>query len=669
MSSKPRVPSSGLFRCCSSKATKTESEAGDALEATSDPLSPIKPGDAVEAFEVQVDEVPQVSVGGKSSDEGAAATVQEEEAGSDTSVPTTPVIIDEPPADQHAHAIASEIAIELRNESTTEGDQSDWEKRDLGIAGSAFVDDAASVVSEQPVASPVEKSTPVMHIESVDVLIEPTGQDFVHETSEPDERMALLSASDSSSKKPKKRKSHDNVPLLKVPFYRKPFASTKSQIITWTTVAVCVVATVCVSLVQYTTPFPVVEVGPDGEALAASEVNDLSNELAEVSLKTHSKHSTHGKTSHSTHNDAPRVTHKAASDDLDVKTAKGSDAKKSHSDSSSKHSSKLSLKKSDAGSKSLKSSKSSKNSNQKSSVGSTDRSGSTTHHSSGNTQHSSGKKTSASASSHSSHAKSKSAKSRAKLGDVDDEVIEMQTAATCVSRHTESTHGMLRQSNRLCGDSELWGDAGKVKGCVGSPSDECQKCYLTGTPGETQSSSMDMCRADVCLEYKVVGCAPAESDEGDEGDEVTDEGDEEYPPEAALGGRDGSEFGRDGLRSSGAVVYENSGHKAARRLGPEIVTNRVMEKDTARTVGRCVADSGDANIGRFTWEDKTCGESGGSTLGCFSKHSTHCRFCVVDGRESLDDSLETTGDGGTFGRCPKDVCDVHNLRWALCDDR
>lgn len=99
MSSKPRVPSSGLFRCCSSKATKTESEAGDALEATSDPLSPIKPGDAVEAFEVQVDEVPQVSVGGKSSDEGVAATVQEEEAGSDTSVPTTPVTIDEPPAD------------------------------------------------------------------------------------------------------------------------------------------------------------------------------------------------------------------------------------------------------------------------------------------------------------------------------------------------------------------------------------------------------------------------------------------------------------------------------------------------------------------------------------------------------------------------------------------
>ena len=77
-------------------------------------------------------------------------------------------------------------------------------------------------------------------------------------------------------------------------------------------------------------------------------------------------------------------------------------------------------------------------------------------------------------------------------------------------------------------------------------------------------------------------------------------------------------------------------------------------------VGRCLPQRGDAARGRFLFEDDSCLEkdSGGDPLGCATVEGTSCRFCAT---------REGGGEEEVFRTCPRDVCDVHGLRWALCD--
>ena len=77
-------------------------------------------------------------------------------------------------------------------------------------------------------------------------------------------------------------------------------------------------------------------------------------------------------------------------------------------------------------------------------------------------------------------------------------------------------------------------------------------------------------------------------------------------------------------------------------------------------VGRCLPQRGDTARGRFLFEDDSCLEkdSGGDPLGCATVEGTSCRFCTT---------REGGGEEEVFRTCPRDVCDVHGLRWALCD--
>jgi len=89
-----------------------------------------------------------------------------------------------------------------------------------------------------------------------------------------------------------------------------------------------------------------------------------------------------------------------------------------------------------------------------------------------------------------------------------------------------------------------------------------------------------------------------------------------------------------------------------------------------RRVGRCRAEPGDADFGRYVWEDPTCGAAAKhSGAGCVDQGTHHCRFCVAEVKdEEISTSRASSLGEGKFATCPRDVCDVHNLFWELCEE-
>ena len=87
-----------------------------------------------------------------------------------------------------------------------------------------------------------------------------------------------------------------------------------------------------------------------------------------------------------------------------------------------------------------------------------------------------------------------------------------------------------------------------------------------------------------------------------------------------------------------------------------------------RRVGRCVAEPGDADFGRYVWEDPSCGpKHKHSGPGCVDLGTHHCRFCVAEVRDG-NDAGELGSAESRLATCPRDVCDVHNLFWELCEE-
>ena len=231
----------------------------------------------------------------------------------------------------------------------------------------------------------------------------------------------------------------------------------------------------------------------------------------------------------------------------------------------------------------------------------------------------------------------------------------------CASTLGEARHGVHAQPSMGLDSS----------GASERASASCRKCYLKGTPAETQRGSMEWCRASVCERHGVEGCAPPEADASSTG---------RAAPRAARrderrGGkptrRHGPSFSAarearlDGVDGSVAVSGTARDGSAERARSDEpTVADADAAAVAARRVGRCRAGQGDADFGRYVWEDPSCKtRAKQSGAGCLEQGTHHCRLCSVEVR----DEARRDEEGG-IATCPRDVCDVHNLFWELCDE-
>ena len=118
-------------------------------------------------------------------------------------------------------------------------------------------------------------------------------------------------------------------------------------------------------------------------------------------------------------------------------------------------------------------------------------------------------------------------------------------------------------------------------------------------------------------------------------------------------------FGRDvGVDGAARGAFGSSARRggSVRRAGP---TPR-------HRVGECSTDPRDRRLGRFLFEDRSCATGSGDQVGCAPRSA--CRFCNTHGRSDLDEGEEEDSlESGAFWTCPRDVCEVHNLRVTLCD--
>jgi hypothetical protein len=260
----------------------------------------------------------------------------------------------------------------------------------------------------------------------------------------------------------------------------------------------------------------------------------------------------------------------------------------------------------------------------------------------------------------------------------------------CVSALGEARHGVHMQA-----------DLGAA-GSIGGAKNACQRCYLKGTPAETQKGSMGWCRASVCERLKIEGCAP---DDKESSASDSERGTSDLPR------RTTRRHGPSGSVATASDVHEHSSPSSdafgakreksgsSRRGGarnsrggllpsddPETTAAEIETSTTARSeddlsdaesettssvprrVGRCVAEPGDADFGRYVWEDPSCGpKHKHSGPGCVDLGTHHCRFCVAEVRDG-NDAGELGSAESRLATCPRDVCDVHNLFWELCEE-
>ena len=416
-------------------------------------------------------------------------------------------------------------------------------------------------------------------------------------------------------------------------FFARNF-SAKSAVLAATTFAVCAACTAGVLTLRFATPRATVVVGPDAEALAASESLPPPSRAAKKSgareeAKKHERAPSSSKTERKS----------AAAKTRASKTSPAPERKTRHD--GKKHTSKSSSK------------------------------------SSSSTSPPSAKRT--------AHV--------ARDADADDETAALgllpRGPVECVSALGEARHGVHMQA-----------DLGAA-GSIGGAKNACQRCYLKGTPAETQKGSMGWCRASVCERLKIEGCAPDDKESsasdlergmsdlprrttrrhGPSGSVATasDVHEHSSPSSDAFGAKrekSGSSR-RGGARNSrGGLLPSDDPETTAAEIETS-TTARSEDDDDAqsettssvpRRVGRCVAEPGDADFGRYVWEDPSCGpKHKHSGPGCVDLGTHHCRFCVAEVRDG-NDAGELGSAESRLATCPRDVCDVHNLFWELCEE-
>ena len=248
----------------------------------------------------------------------------------------------------------------------------------------------------------------------------------------------------------------------------------------------------------------------------------------------------------------------------------------------------------------------------------------------------------------------------------EDNLLPGEAEAKCTPKATEKVHGIFSQFSPGCARGE------EMPGCVAGT--KCQKCYLKGTPAETQASTMGWCRASVCEHFGTTGC----------------KGEKAKKKMANLGRVDDKSGGRNGgkkrLRRKMDVGGDGEdeearvggGRRGGRRVGPKtrFLRRSSAHLGTSREVGSCLPSLGDAKRGRFQFEDRSCldfGERGeeDDVAGCVEVGKSSCRFCRTHGKLDVEDSEEDEDvedpNMMDFGTCPRDVCRVHDLRWKQCD--
>jgi hypothetical protein len=417
-------------------------------------------------------------------------------------------------------------------------------------------------------------------------------------------------------------------------FFARNF-SAKSAVLAATTFAVCAACTAGVLTLRFATPRATVVVGPDAEALAASESLPPPSRAAKKSgareeAKKHERAPSSSKTERKS----------AAAKTRASKTSPAPERKTRHD--GKKHTSKSSSK------------------------------------SSSSTSPPSAKRT--------AHV--------ARDADADDETASLgllpRGPVECVSALGEARHGVHMQA-----------DLGAA-GSIGGATNACQRCYLKGTPAETQKGSMGWCRASVCERLKIEGCAPDDKESsasdsergtsdlprrttrrhGPSGSVATasDVREHSSPSSDAFGAKreKSGNSRRGGARNSrGGLLPSDDPETTAAEI--ETSTTARSEDDLSdaesettssvpRRVGRCVAEPGDADFGRYVWEDPSCGpKHKHSGPGCVDLGTHHCRFCVAEVRDG-NDAGELGSAESRLATCPRDVCDVHNLFWELCEE-
>ena len=675
----------GGFACCSRRATHTQSEAGD---VQTDPLSPIKPEEAAEATVLVVEAV--------IAEEGEATDVEPEDATPDVSRASTPV------SAASTVSFAERAGFEPRREgSSVDGERFPNDVFDEDVSVDATDDDdekrntravavalASSIMAEADDASDDLDITDTSDVAARDRDVD-SDVLFENEGFDTEERVTLEDAADGNTRR---TRADETTPLLKTNassgdaedpvesaavcstsedekallvsvhgvakrrrdarmndaasvaegrsrgkkkggFFARNF-SAKSAVLAATTFAVCAACTAGVLTLRFATPRATVVVGPDAEALAASESLPPPSRAAKKSgareeAKKHERAPSSSKTERKS----------AAAKTRASKTSPAPDTKTRHD--GKKHTSKSSSK------------------------------------SSSSTSPPSAKRT--------AHV--------ARDADADDETPSLgllpRGPVECVSGLGEARHGVHMQA-----DLGAAGSSGVAKNA-------CQRCYLKGTPAETQKGSMGWCRASVCERLKIEGCAPDDKESsasdlergmsdlprrttrrhGPSGSVATasDVHEHSSPSSDAFGAKreKSGNSHRGGARNSrGGLLPSDDPETTAAEIETS-TTARSEDDDDAqsettssvpRRVGRCVAEPGDADFGRYVWEDPSCGpKHKHSGPGCVDLGTHHCRFCVAEVRDG-NDAGELGSAESRLATCPRDVCDVHNLFWELCEE-
>ena len=239
-------------------------------------------------------------------------------------------------------------------------------------------------------------------------------------------------------------------------------------------------------------------------------------------------------------------------------------------------------------------------------------------------------------------------------------MLTPRVTAACASSRGEARHGVHMQTVP---------DAPHAEGSAPA----CQKCYLKGTPAETQKRSMQWCRQSVCESRGVRGCAPASyGDESPEDAGASQRRESKARRASSSDARKKLDVSRDELireRYEPSEKSRSSEQKSRRgdRARKSAPSGRAPTPE--RRVGRCHTEPGDADFGRYVWEDPTCGAAAKhSGAGCVDQGTHHCRFCDAEVKDESRTSREASLGEGKFATCPRDVCDAHNLFWELCEE-
>ena len=703
----------GGFACCSKRATRTQSEAGD---ARTDPLSPIKPEEEADATELGVEasfaeEEADATIRLEprhSEEEGPTRDAAEDtwetsissearlgahvdraplasERGCDDGVDVFVDVFDEDVVSQvssslrvatrelcesetsEARAVATALAASLAAEDDNTGDSAEYasdiaardrdvcahelsdgalserrassasgedEKKEKGVAASAAPDESTPLLkasSSSDVDAVVAAANVVANgvANGVATVSAGTAAGTASSTSE-DENALLLSARGSSKRRRFAR------------LWTPRRVSAKSAVLAAATVAACAACAVGVLTLRFATPRTTVVVGPDAEALAASSRSSPRRSRGATETRRGGK--------------ASRIEDKKRAPTRGKKkSASSTKAKLSEHQQHHRHR--------DEGTRIVETSSKTSSSKTSSKTSSSKTSSSKT---------SSNLKASSRASSAAPPTAPRTAhRAHDDDAEYDDTVSTLglnapRVTAACVSSLGEARHGVHMQTAP---------DAPRAEG--NAPA--CQKCYLKGTPAETQKRSMRWCRHSVCESRGVRGCAPASY--GDESPEDLEASQRRASTARREARRESSSDARKKLDVSRDELvrerYEPSPPKSRfseQKSHRDDRARRSASSDRRaptpeRRVGRCHTEPGDADFGRYMWEDPSCGAAAKhSRAGCVDQGTHHCRFCDAEVKDESRTSREASLGEGKFATCPRDVCDAHNLFWELCEE-